>query len=156
MVNREDAASGEARYADIDKSYKAEGITIRWQPQDCIHVGECFRRLGTVFQPRSRPWVIPDAAPPDEIADTILHCPSGALHFLRTDGGPQEMAGDDIEISPVANGPLYLRGRIRIEGPDGRVIREDTRVALCRCGASENKPFCDNSHRRVAFQAEGR
>jgi len=66
------------------------------------------------------------------------------------------MAGDDIEISPVANGPLYLRGRIRIEGPDGRVIREDTRVALCRCGASENKPFCDNSHRRVAFQAEGR
>jgi CDGSH-type Zn-finger protein len=52
---------------------------------------------------------------------------------------------------PAPKGPLFLRGRIRIKDADGRLIREDTRVALCRCGASENKPFCDGSHRRIGF-----
>jgi CDGSH-type Zn-finger protein len=42
---------------------------------------------------------------------------------------------------------------VRIVDADGRLIREDTRVALCRCGASGNKPFCDGSHRRIGFQA---
>jgi len=47
------------------------------------------------------------------------------------------------------NGPLFVRGKIRIFGRDRTLIREDTRVALYRCGASQNIPFCDGSHRRV-------
>ena len=46
-----------------------------------------------------------------------------------------------------------VRGQVRIVDPNGGLIREDTRVALCRCGASGNKPFCDGSHRRIGFQA---
>jgi CDGSH-type Zn-finger protein len=56
-----------------------------------------------------------------------------------------------MRTTPRPNGPLFIRGRVRIIDPDGRLIREDTRLALCRCGASENKPFCDGSHRRVGF-----
>jgi CDGSH-type Zn-finger protein len=47
---------------------------------------------------------------------------------------------------------LFVRGHVRIVDPDGRLIGEDTRVALCRCGASGNKPFCDGSHRRIGFR----
>ena len=94
----------------------------------------------------------PDAAPPDEIAQTILRCPSGALHFTRTDDGEQETADEQLTVTPQKGGPLYLRGRIQIRDRDGSVVREDTRIALCRCGASENKPFCDNSHVRIGFR----
>jgi CDGSH-type Zn-finger protein len=41
---------------------------------------------------------------------------------------------------------------VRILDADGQLIREDTRLALCRCGGSENKPFCDGSHRRIGFR----
>ena len=43
-------------------------------------------------------------------------------------------------------------GNIRVVSQDGKILREDTRVALCRCGYSANKPFCDATHRRVGFR----
>lgn len=88
---------------------------------------------------------------PDEIAETVLTCPTGALHFRRVDGGEQETAATETTVEPLPNGPLLVRGRLKIVDAEGRVIREDTRLALCRCGASGNKPFCDGSHRRVGF-----
>jgi CDGSH-type Zn-finger protein len=45
-----------------------------------------------------------------------------------------------------------LRGNVTIFGQDHTLVRQDTRVALCRCGASANKPFCDGSHHRVGFR----
>jgi CDGSH-type Zn-finger protein len=48
-----------------------------------------------------------------------------------------------------------VRGDIEILAPDGTVLRRDTRLALCRCGGSEHKPFCDNSHRMNGFHADG-
>jgi CDGSH-type Zn-finger protein len=54
-------------------------------------------------------------------------------------------------VEPRPNGPLFVRGLVRMVDEDGQLIREDTRLALCRCGASENKPFCDGSHRRIGF-----
>jgi CDGSH-type Zn-finger protein len=45
-----------------------------------------------------------------------------------------------------------VRGDLRVLDPEtGGVIAEETRIALCRCGKSENQPFCDNSHRRTRF-----
>jgi CDGSH-type Zn-finger protein len=92
-----------------------------------------------------------DAAGPEAIAATILTCPTGALHFRRLDGGAQEKPQQETTVEPLPNGPLFVRGRVRIVDDDGRLIREDTRLALCRCGASANKPFCDGSHRRIGF-----
>jgi uncharacterized Fe-S cluster protein YjdI/CDGSH-type Zn-finger protein len=136
------------------RDYANDVIEVRWEPKLCIHARTCVRRLGEVFDPKRRPWVDVDGANPDEIAATVLTCPSGALHFRRLDGGAQEEP-PETTVAPMTNGPLFVRGRIRIVDVDGTLIREDTRVALCRCGASANKPFCDGSHRRIGFVTDG-
>lgn len=143
----------ERKRPGAERVYRNEKIEVLWEPGLCIHVGNCFRGLPEVFQPQSRPWIKVDAAMPDEIAEVVMTCPTGALHFRRLDGGPQEPQPEETVVNVRPNGPLYLRGRIRIEGSGGRLIREDTRVALCRCGRSQNKPFCDGSHRQVGFDA---
>lgn len=132
--------------------YGDERIEVQWEPRLCIHVKNCVRRLGGVFDPERRPWIDVSAAEADEIAETVLSCPTGALHFRRLDGGRQEEPADPPTVVPARNGPLFLRGRFRIEDADGGLVREDTRLALCRCGQSANKPFCDGSHRRVGFK----
>jgi CDGSH-type Zn-finger protein/uncharacterized Fe-S cluster protein YjdI len=131
--------------------YRNDVIEVHWEPRLCIHTRSCVRRLGKVFNASARPWIDVDAADPDAIAETVLTCPTGALHFQRLDGGKQEEAAEETTVEPRPNGPLFVRGRLKIVDADGGLIREDTRLALCRCGASENKPFCDGSHRRIGF-----
>ena len=132
--------------------YANKAIEVLWEPKLCIHTGRCTRLLPGVFDAARRPWVNVDAADGDSIAATVITCPTGALHYRRLDGGTQEEPADEVTIDPRPNGPLFVRGSVRVRDGEGNVIREDTRVALCRCGASENKPFCDGSHRRVGFQ----
>jgi CDGSH-type Zn-finger protein/uncharacterized Fe-S cluster protein YjdI len=136
------------------RTYANAAIEVRWEPRLCIHSQNCVRGLGEVFDSSVRPWVRVDAADAQRIADTILTCPTGALHFRRLDGGPQEQPPAETSIEPRRNGPLFIRGRIRILDEDGVLIREDTRVALCRCGGSSNKPFCDGTHRQIGFTSE--
>ena len=122
-----------------------------WEPRLCIHVRNCVHRLPQVFVPEARPWVVVDAADADAVAAVIESCPTGALHYRRLDGGREEQQPAETTVEPRPDGPLFVRGAVRIVDPDGHLIREDTRVALCRCGASENKPFCDGSHLRIGF-----
>lgn len=146
-------APEERQRAGVAREYRNDDIVVYWQPQFCIHSRRCIQGLPQVFNAQRRPWVEIDAAIADEIAATVLECPSGALSFARFDGGPQEEAPDETTITPRPNGPLAVRGALRIVAADGTLIREATRVTLCRCGQSENKPFCDGSHRRVGFRA---
>ena len=132
--------------------YQGEAITVTWSKARCIHVADCLRRLGVVFDTGRAPWVLPDAASADEIAATIDHCPSGALHFQRHDGGAAETPEAVNTITPRTSGPLYVRGEVVIVTDDGEEIVRDTRLTLCRCGASKNKPFCDNSHVTIEFR----
>ena len=144
---RERSRRGEARvYAD-------DRIQVLWEPRLCIHVQSCVHGLPEVFDAHSRPWIHVDGADPDRIADTVTTCPTGALHFRRLDGGPQEEGPEETVVRATRNGPLFLRGRIRITDADGNLLREDTRVALCRCGGSANKPFCDGTHQRIGFDS---
>jgi uncharacterized Fe-S cluster protein YjdI len=136
------------------RKYTGERIEVEWEPRLCIHVRNCVRALPQVFDAEARPWITVDAADADAVAATVMACPTGALHFSRLDGGPQEEAPAEVTIEPRPNGPLFVRGRVRIVGADGEVVREDTRVALCRCGGSANKPFCDGSHRRNGFTTD--
>ena len=59
----------------------------------------------------------------------------------------------DITVSP--NGPLRISGNFIIKDPRGSAfdLSGRTAISLCRCGHSENKPFCDGSHARVGFQS---
>jgi uncharacterized Fe-S cluster protein YjdI len=135
------------------RTYAGGAIEVHWEPRLCIHVRNCVKRLPNVFLPESRPWVVVDAADADAVAAAVESCPTGALHHRRLDGGAQEQTLAEPTIEARPDGPLFVRGSVRIVGTDGRLIREDTRAALCRCGASRNKPFCDGSHRRIGFRA---
>lgn len=140
----------ERKRPGIERIYKNDRIAVTWEPRLCIHVGACFRALPDAFKPLDRPWIDVDAASPDEVAATVMLCPSGALRVERLDGGDQEPVPAQTTITERPNGPLYVRGAVNIQLQDGSV-REETRVALCRCGQSENKPFCDATHRKIGF-----
>ncbi|MEA2446698.1 MAG: hypothetical protein QOK47_335, partial [Actinomycetota bacterium] len=75
--------------------------------------------------------------------------PTGALKYESHEGFPDEEPDEVTTVRAGHLGPLYMRGRIRLVDGHGRLIAQETRVALCRCGASANKPYCDNSHRLV-------
>jgi CDGSH-type Zn-finger protein/uncharacterized Fe-S cluster protein YjdI len=121
----------------------------------CIHARECVRGLPEVFDPEKRPWIVPDNADADDLAEVITRCPTGALHFERKDDGWEETVPEKNTISVAADGPLYALGDVVIVTEDGEELLSDTRVAFCRCGASANKPLCDDSHLEIGFEAPG-
>ncbi len=135
------------------RKYTGEKIDVTYGVERCIHAEECIKRLHAVFDTAKRPWIQPDAGSADNIATTILHCPSGALHYERKDGGEDEPISAHNTIRLNMNGPLYLRGDFTIVNGVGELVVNDTRAALCRCGGSANKPFCDNTHRKIGIIA---
>ncbi len=135
--------------------YPGVKISVQYDAKRCIHAAECVRGLPGVFDSNRKPWINPNEADADAVAEAVMRCPTGALHFLHHDDGPAETAPAINSISVHPDGPLLVRGRLEILGADGGVVLEDTRVALCRCGASRNKPFCDGSHTQAGFQEAG-
>ena len=135
--------------------YDGEDITVTWDEKRCIHARECVDGLPGVFDPDERPWIDPDEASADEVAEVITQCPTGALQFERKEGGWEEETPEENTIEVTPDGPLYARGDIDIVDDDGTVLLSDTRVAFCRCGASANKPLCDNTHIDIEFEASG-
>lgn len=151
--------------------YVGEDVEVTYDVRRCIHARECVRGLPAVFDPDRRPWIDPDAvrasdasqsdadgsstAGADELAEVIERCPTGALHYERRDGGLAEAVPDENTVTVAPDGPHYLRGDVELTTPDGDALLSDTRVALCRCGASDNKPLCDGNHRNVDFEAPG-
>ena len=63
------------------KAYEGERIRVYWNPKKCTHATICWRRNLAVFDPKRRPWVDPNAAPAEEIAEIIDLCPSQALLY---------------------------------------------------------------------------
>jgi uncharacterized Fe-S cluster protein YjdI len=124
---------------------------VVWDATLCIHTGNCLRGLPEVFDTSRRPWVRPSAADAESVASVIRTCPTGALRY-EPGAVESEQADEPTTVDVRPNGPLYLRGRLRLRAVGGRTIVETPRAALCRCGASGNKPFCDNSHRRIGFR----
>jgi CDGSH-type Zn-finger protein len=76
----------------------------------------------------------------------------------KTGSGDGRRAGDGgAVVTPYPDGPLILRGEFVIMSPDGQAFPDERRtVALCRCGRSGIKPFCDGSHARIGFRARDR
>lgn len=141
------------RTKDVTRVYDDGQIRVLWDATLCIHTGICLRKLPSVFDVSARPWVDLTGAAPEAIADTIRACPTGALAY-EGEGVPAEVPDEPTTIEIRPNGPLYVRGRVHVRSPGGKQAAEHLRAALCRCGASANKPFCDNSHRLVGFRDE--
>lgn len=62
----------------------------------------------------------------------------------------------DVKIQARRNGPLIVQGPVDILDSQGEVMRTADQVALCRCGQSAMKPFCDGMHNKSGFQSECR
>ena len=67
---------------NIVKKYTNGVVTVVWQPKMCIHSGNCFRGLPSVFNPGARPWIAPAGADTETIVAQVKNCPSGALSFF--------------------------------------------------------------------------
>jgi uncharacterized Fe-S cluster protein YjdI/CDGSH-type Zn-finger protein len=133
------------------RTYEKGDLTVFWDSTRCIHTGICLRSLHSVFNLQIRPWVNLDGADAERIVAAVEKCPTGALRYSRA--GDAEPAPTPTTMVPIHDGPLLLHGDLRVVDPEtGGVITEETRLALCRCGKSENQPFCDNSHRRTLFR----
>ena len=137
------------------RSYSSDALTVDYDASRCIHAAECVHGLPSVFDPGRRPWIAAEGASRDELAAVIERCPTGALKYTPRDGGAAEPVPATNCVRVVKDGPLHVTGCLRVALPGGDVL-EETRVALCRCGRSANKPFCDNSHASGAFADPGR
>jgi len=137
------------------RDYEAEGIRVSYDAKRCLHEAECVRGLPRVFNPHRRPWIEAGAAAAEDVAAVVERCPTGALTYIRLDGGAPEEARPPNELRVSPCGPIYASGDLRILDAERREITRVSRAALCRCGHSGNKPFCDGSHTEAAFDDPG-
>ena len=144
--------AGVPRTKGPTRVYETERIKVIWDADRCIHTANCLAALPEVFDTQRRPWVDVTAAGAEEIAAAVRTCPTGALRYQGVGGFPDEETEGPTVIGIDPRGPLLIRGRVQVLDAAGRVLADEHRMALCRCGASANKPFCDNTHRRIGFR----
>lgn len=135
--------------------YPGKDIDVTWDGRLCIHIGECGKSEGDLFVGGRDPWCQPDLTSVENTIDVVERCPSGALAYTCKDSHQIETATDENTVHMVYNGPLYLKGELNIDGTSDDMPGVKFRAALCRCGHSRNKPFCDNSHLKAGFEDSG-
>jgi CDGSH-type Zn-finger protein/truncated hemoglobin YjbI/ferredoxin len=146
-------AKAEDRVSDRLDHYHGLGIAVADNRGTCAHSGFCTDRLPSVFRNNDEPFVAPAGGRIDEILRAARDCPSGALSASVRD---EELAGasdgsqaPSIEVS--LDGPYRLTGSIMLLDADGAPEARNQgasleHYSLCRCGKSQNKPFCSGMH----------
>jgi len=131
-----------------ERSYTNGEITVYWKPELCIHATVCFTDLPKVFQPEKKPWINIQGATTAEIIKTVNDCPTDALSFRYNTEEENSMKEkkDRTQIRQMLNGPNLIQGNFEIIDHNGETIKTGKNTALCACGKSKNKPFCDGSH----------
>ena len=133
--------------------YTGKGITIQDNRSICAHAGLCTERLAAVFRLKEEPWIDPDGASVEEIVALVEQCPSGALSYTLQGQVPSRLAAP-ASILVAKDGPYHVLGPVSLDAIPWGNGADRERYALCRCGASKNKPFCDGSHWGVNFKDE--
>jgi uncharacterized Fe-S cluster protein YjdI len=131
------------------KNYTNGEVTIVWQPKLCIHSAKCWRgenSLPEVFNPSEKPWIKLEGASTERIIEQVKTCPSGALsYFMNNEIEKNESISTEIIAETITNGPLLEYGNITVKDADGNKTQKNKVTAFCRCGASNNKPYCDGT-----------
>jgi len=130
------------------RAYTGERVTVYYDTRRCVHFAECVRGLPEVFDVQKRPWIQPDNAPAELVAEVIRRCPSGALHY-ELEHGSAEQPDHPTRVHPDKGGPLTVRGELVIDTAEGEL--SEVRAALCRCGRTHNQPFCDHECERTGW-----
>ena len=146
------------RVPDRRDTYVGTAITVLDNRGICAHSGFCTDRLNSVFHVDDETFATPNGARMDEIIRVVRACPSGALSYAL--GGIEIRDGVDqarppaIEVSK--DGPYRVTGGIALKDGQGNDEACNTgasleHYSLCRCGHSQNKPFCSGMHWYVNF-----
>lgn len=133
------------------ESYEGKDITIFFDGSKCIHSRNCVLKEPEVFKANTPgDWIQPDNAPSDALIALAHSCPSGAITYMMNNGSSGEVPPHVNTIHVRENGPYAIAADITIDNQE-----TTTRATLCRCGLSENKPYCDGSHVTGGFIASG-
>ncbi len=136
------------------KTFEGKEADVSWDERLCIHIGECGRAEGDLFIGGREPWCQPDVVDREGVCEVVERCPTGALTYIRKDGATERPPAENVVVV-ANNGPLYVRGELTIDGASEDMPGVRLRAALCRCGQSKNKPFCDNTHEGSGFRDRG-
>ncbi|TIX23158.1 (4Fe-4S)-binding protein, partial [Mesorhizobium sp.] len=111
---------------------EGDKIDVGFSGRRCIHSRNCVLGDPHVFVPNAPgQWIHPEAASVEKIVAIAESCPSGAITYVRKDGGPQEQPPVVNTVRLRENGPLAVHAEIVLDG------ETFYRATLCRCGASE-------------------
>ncbi|MFZ0088344.1 MAG: CDGSH iron-sulfur domain-containing protein [Solirubrobacteraceae bacterium] len=149
------------RVADRQDTYVGQQVTVLDNRGTCQHSGFCTDRLATAFRLGKEPFVMPSGGRMDEIIRAVRDCPSGALSYgidgveARGEVDYHDQREPTIEVSK--DGPYRITGQIPLIDLDGEPEPRNQgasleHYALCRCGQSQNKPFCSGMHWYVEFK----
>jgi truncated hemoglobin YjbI/CDGSH-type Zn-finger protein len=153
------AAKDPGRVPDRRDLYPGVGVTVLDNRGICAHSGLCTDRLPSVFHAGSEPFVTPSGSRTDEIIRAARVCPSGALSYA-VDGREAREQVDQTRREPAIevskDGPYWVTGGLALTDGDGHPEPRGAgasaeHYALCRCGHSQNKPFCSGMHWYVNF-----
>jgi uncharacterized Fe-S cluster protein YjdI len=141
------------------KEYTNGEVTVFWKPRLCIHSANCLLGLPGVFDNSAKPWINMDGASTKDIMKVVDTCPSRALTYLKNAKRP--MTGKrkktsrktgNAKIQILRNGPALITGNFIIRDAEKKKVHVEGEVAaICRCGGSKKKPFCDGSHLALKF-----
>jgi len=134
------------------KEYTNGEVSVVWEAEKCIHSAMCVKGLPNVFQPKERPWIKIDSSTTDKIIETVKKCPSGALSYYMNDTKDKTSETLETKIEVLENGPLLIYGTLKVTHKDGKQETKNKTTAFCRCGASQNKPYCDGAHIKQDFK----
>jgi uncharacterized Fe-S cluster protein YjdI len=145
---------------EIVKKYSNNDVTVIWKPNVCIHSTNCLKGSLKIFNPKRRPWIDMNAGTTEEIIKIVNNCPSGALSFQKEKemseqkAQPAQSPESKLTVQVNKGGPYLVKGKFVFVGTDGKEEVKEGSIALCRCGGSNNKPFCDGMHRKIGFDQE--
>jgi CDGSH-type Zn-finger protein len=148
------------RVPDRRDTYVGQQVTVLDNRGICQHSGYCTDRLSEVFHAGEGPFVTASGGRMDEIVRAVRDCPSGALSYAIDGIEAREQADHGHRRPPAVvvtrDGPYRLTGDIPVRDAAGGEITRNQgssveHCALCRCGHSQNKPFCSGMHHYVGF-----
>jgi CDGSH-type Zn-finger protein len=131
--------------SDRARVMKGDGVVMTDDRSLCTKAGHCANRFTDVWEMIRR---TSDPVVRSRLEQMVDLCPSGRLDRPRA----AQDDGAEPSIGVIRNGPIWVRGGIPVEAADGTTYEVRDRVTLCRCGHSNNKPFCDGTHKEIGFR----
>ena len=121
-------------------TYPGQALEIVYDRTLCVHVGECGRSKVGLFDAKKDPWCTPDAVALDVAVDVVQRCPPGRSPTPARTAAPRRPPRREHRATSPRTAPTTSPASSRSTARTGAA--RPLRAALCRCGASKNKPFC--------------